>query len=108
MELYLNNSSIENNKYFKTHKDLLNISKTELEDIKAYKKWTGFLKNSNSNLGKQIYAFDLPAVVSCPDSSTCFKTCYANKGTFIFGALSLHKFLMSSLSLGDNLSLNSK
>tara|TARA_R100000353_G_scaffold83253_1_gene62252 strand:+ start:314 stop:1039 length:726 start_codon:yes stop_codon:yes gene_type:complete len=83
--LYINNSSIENNKYFKTHKDLLNISNTELEEIKAYKKRTGFLKNDNSKLGKEIYAFDLPAVVSCPDSSTCFKTCYANKGSYLFG-----------------------
>jgi len=44
------------------------------------------LKNSNSKLGKNIYAFDLPAVVSCPDYKECFKTCYANKGTYIWKA----------------------
>ena len=33
MELYLNNSSIENNKYFKTHEELLNISNDELLKI---------------------------------------------------------------------------
>ena len=99
--LYINNSSIENNKYFKTHKDLLNISKTELEDIKAYKKRTGFLKNSNSKLGKQIYAFDLPAVVSCPDSSTCFKTCYANKGTFIWKSAKNSNTYNYAIALND-------
>ena len=57
MKLYLNNSSIENNKYFKTHKELLNISNKELQEIKDYKKRTGFLKNSNSKLGRKIYAF---------------------------------------------------
>ena len=85
MHLYLNNSSIKNNKYFKTHKELLNISSKELEEIKAYKKRTGFLKNDNSKLGKNIYAFDLPAVVSCPNSDICFKTCYANKGSYLYG-----------------------
>tara|TARA_R100001230_G_C5644849_1_gene150558 strand:+ start:253 stop:972 length:720 start_codon:yes stop_codon:yes gene_type:complete len=85
MELYLNNSSIKNNKYFKTHKELLNISIEELEEIKAYKKRTGFLKNDNSKLGKDIYAFDLPAVVSCPNSNECFKDCYANKGSYLYG-----------------------
>jgi len=99
--LYLNNSSIENNKYFKTHKDLLNISNTELEDIKAYKKRTGFLKNSNSKLGKKIHAFDLPAVVSCPDSSTCFKTCYANKGTFIWKSAKNSNTYNYAIALND-------
>jgi hypothetical protein len=32
----------------------------------------------------------------------------SNTGIFILGALSLHRSLISSLSLGDNLSLNSK
>jgi len=99
--LYINNSSIENNKYFKTHEDLLNISNTELEDIKAYKKRTGFLKNSNSKLGKKIYAFDLPAVVSCPDSSTCFKTCYANKGTFIWKSAKNSNTYNYAIALND-------
>ena len=85
MELYLNNSSIENNKYFKTHEELLNISNDELLKIKAYKKRSGFLKNQNTKLGKNIYAFDLPAVVSCPNSDICFKTCYANKGSYLYG-----------------------
>ena len=30
MQLYLNNSSIKNNKYFKTHKELLALSNKEL------------------------------------------------------------------------------
>ena len=85
MNLYLNNSSIKNNKYFKTHKELLSLSNKELQDIKAYKKRTGFLKNANKKLGKNIYAFDLPAVVSCPNSNECFKTCYANKGSYLYG-----------------------
>ena len=72
MHLYLNDSSIKNNKYFKTHKELLALSSSELKEIKAYKKRTGFLKNDNSKLGKNIYSFDLPAVVSCPNSSECF------------------------------------
>ena len=83
--LYLNNSSIKNNKYFKTHKELLTLSNKELQEIKAYKKRTGFLKNNNRKLGKSIYSFDLPAVVSCPNSDICFKTCYANKGAFLYG-----------------------
>ena len=41
MELYLNNTSIKNNKYFKTHEELLNLSVQELEEIKAYKKKAG-------------------------------------------------------------------
>jgi len=85
MELYLNNTSIKNNKHFRTHKDLLNISIKELKEIKAYKLKSGFLKNGNKKLGKLIYSFDLPAVVSCPNSSECFKSCYANKGTFLWG-----------------------
>ena len=84
-ELYLNNTSITNNKYFKTHIELLDISKKELQEIKAYKLKSGFLKNGNKKLGNKIYSFDLPAVVSCPNSDICFKTCYANKGTFLYG-----------------------
>ena len=45
MQLYLNNSSIKNNKYFKTHEELLSLSNKELTEIKAYKKRTGFLTN---------------------------------------------------------------
>jgi len=82
--LYINDSSNKNNKYFKTFQDLNSIDNKFLNEIKEHKKRTGFLKNTNKKLGKGIYAFDLPAVVSCPDSSTCFKTCYANKGTFIW------------------------
>ena len=52
MQLYLNNSSIENNKYFKTHEELLSLSNKELQEIKEYKKRTGFLKNANKKLGK--------------------------------------------------------
>ena len=75
-ELYLNKQAIENNKYFETAESLLKYSNKKLNEIKAYKKRTGFLKNTNSKLGRKIYAFDLPAVVSCPDSSECFKDCF--------------------------------
>ena len=85
MHLYLNNSSIKNNKYFKTHKELLALSNKELKEIKEYKLKSGFLKNLNKKLGKLIYSFDLPAVVSCPNSNECFKNCYANKGAFLYG-----------------------
>jgi hypothetical protein len=82
--LYINETSINNNKYFKTHKDLLALSNKEIKEIKEYKQRTGYLKNTNKKLGRGIYAFDLPAVVSCPDSDKCFNPCYANKGTFLF------------------------
>ena len=85
MNLYLNKTSIENNKYFKTHIELLQLSKKELTEIKAYKLRSGFLKNGNKKLGNKIYSFDLPAVVSCPNSIDCYKTCYAVKGTFLYG-----------------------
>ena len=101
MKLYLNNSSIENNKYFKTHKELLNISNKELQEIKDYKKRTGFLKNSNSKLGRKIYAFDLPAVVSCPDSSICVNTCYANKNTFLFKSTKQSNTFNYAIALND-------
>tara|TARA_Y100001938_G_scaffold127551_1_gene180521 strand:- start:1021 stop:1728 length:708 start_codon:yes stop_codon:yes gene_type:complete len=74
------------NKYFTQVSEILTYSESKINEIKAYKKRTGFLKNSNSKLGKNIYAFDLPAVVSCPDYKECFKTCYANKGTYIWKA----------------------
>lgn len=101
--LYLNETSIQNNKYFKTHKELLQLSKKEIEDIKAYKKRNHFLKNNNSKLGKgsYIYSFDLPAVVSCPDSSTCFKTCYANKSFFIFSTTKKSNTYNYALALND-------
>ena len=83
--LYINKQATDNNKYFETAEDLLKYSDKKLNEIKEYKKRTGFLKNSNSKLGRSIYAFDLPAVVSCPDSSECFKDCYANKGAFLYG-----------------------
>ena len=72
------------NKYFEQVESILKYSQEKIHFIKSYKKRTGFLKNSNSKLGKNIYAFDLPAVISCPDYKDCFKTCYANKGTFLF------------------------
>ena len=99
--LYLNNSSITNNKYFKTHKELLKISKKELEEIKAYKKRTKFLKNSNKKLGKNIYAFDLPAVVSCPNSDICFKSCYANKGSYIWKSAKNSNTYNYAIALND-------
>ena len=74
------------NKYFEQVENILNYPESKINEIKAYKKRTGFLKNSNSKLGRNIYAFDLPAVVSCPDYKECFKTCYANKGTYIWKA----------------------
>ena len=82
--LYINKQATDNNKYFEPAESLLKYSDKKMNEIKAYKKRTGFLKNSNSKLGRKIYAFDLPAVVSCPDSSECFKDCYANKGSFIW------------------------
>ena len=81
--MYVNKIN-NDNKYFEQVNDILNYSNNKIKDIKAYKKRTGYLKNSNSKLGRKIYAFDLPAVVSCPDYKECFKTCYANKGTFLF------------------------
>ena len=99
--LYLNNTSITNNKYFKTHKDLLKLSNKELQEIKAYKKRTKFLKNTNKKLGKNIYAFDLPAVVSCPNSNICFKTCYANKGTYIWKSAKNSNTYNYAIALND-------
>tara|TARA_Y100001973_G_C5201886_1_gene338442 strand:+ start:320 stop:1027 length:708 start_codon:yes stop_codon:yes gene_type:complete len=81
--MFINKIAPEN-KYFKQAKELLELSPAEIQEIKAYKKRTGLLKNGNKKLGRKIYAFDLPAVVSCPDYKECFKTCYANKGTFIW------------------------
>ena len=74
----------KNNKYFTEVKELLKTSKKDIEEIKKYKSRTNYLKNNNSKLGKGIYSFDLPAVISCPDSDSCFKTCYANKGSFLY------------------------
>ena len=101
MNLYLNKTSIENNKYFKTHIELLQLSKKELTEIKAYKKRTGFLKNSNKKLGKNIYAFDLPAVVSCPNSNDCVLTCYANKGTYIWKSAKNSNTYNYAIALND-------
>ena len=101
MELYLNNTSIKNNKYFKTHEELLNLSVQELEEIKAYKKRTGFLKNTNKKLGKDIHAFDLPAVVSCPNSNDCFNDCYANKGTYIWKSAKNSNTYNFAIALND-------
>ena len=81
--MYVNKIN-NDNKYFTQVSEILSYSKSKINEIKAYKKRTGFLKNGNSKLGKNIYAFDLPAVISCPDYKECFKTCYANKGTFLF------------------------
>jgi len=101
MNLYLNKTSIENNKYFKTHVELLQLSKKELTEIKEYKKRTGFLKNSNKKLGKNIYAFDLPAVVSCPNSDDCVLTCYANKGTYIWKSAKNSNTYNYAIALND-------
>tara|TARA_Y100001963_G_scaffold41830_1_gene58641 strand:- start:1745 stop:2437 length:693 start_codon:yes stop_codon:yes gene_type:complete len=101
MHLYLNDSSIKNNKYFKTHEELLNISNEELEEIKTYKKRTKFLKNTNSKLGKSIYAFDLPAVVSCPNSDKCFLDCYANKGTYLWKSAKNSNTYNFAIALND-------
>ena len=101
MELYLNDTSIKNNKYFKTHEELLALSNKELPEIKAYKKRTKFLKNTNKKLGKNIYAFDLPAVVSCPNSDICFKSCYANKGTYIWKAAKNSNTFNFAIALND-------
>ena len=99
--LYINNTSIKNNKYFETSNDLLKYSNSKLNEIKAYKKRTGFLKNTNSKLGRKIYAFDLPAVVSCPDSEKCFQTCYANKGTFLFKSTKQSNTFNFAIALND-------
>ena len=82
--LYLNDQSVKNNKHFETAYEIIKYSTARIEAIKAYKKEKGFLKNYNSKLGKYIFSFDLLAIVSCPDSDSCFKECYANKGTFLF------------------------
>ena len=62
----------KNNKYFNEVQELLKTSKKDLEEIKKYKSRTHYLKNNNSKLGKGIYSFDLPAVISCPNSDECF------------------------------------
>ena len=72
------------NKYFEQVEDILKYSSNKIKEIKEYKKRTGYLKNGNKKLGRKIYAFDLPAIVSCPDYKSCFKTCYANKKSFIW------------------------
>ena len=46
--LYINNQATDNNKYFETAENLLKYSDKKMNEIKAYKKRTGFLKNSNS------------------------------------------------------------
>ena len=101
-ELYLNEEAVNNNiRDFKNHKQLLTLSEKELTIIKEYKKRTGYLKNSNSKLGRNIYAFDLPAVVSCPDSSECFKECYANKGAFIWKSAKQSNEYNFAIALND-------
>ncbi len=101
-ELYLNEEAVNNNiRDFKNHKQLLTLSEKELTIIKEYKRRTGYLKNSNSKLGRNIYAFDLPAVVSCPDSSECFKECYANKGAFIWKSAKQSNEYNFAIALND-------
>ena len=108
-ELYLNNQAIDNNtRGFKSHIKLLKLSKKEIKRIKEYKKRTGYLKNTNSKLGRKIYAFDLPAVVSCPDSSECFKRCYANKGTFIWKNAKQSNTFNFTIALNDIESLQAE
>ena len=100
--LYLNEQAINNNiRGFKTHLELLKLSKKEINKIKEYKKRTGYLKNSNSKLGRKIYGFDLPAVVSCPESNECFKPCYANKGTFIWKSAKQSNEFNFAIALND-------
>tara|TARA_R100000329_G_scaffold137934_1_gene119167 strand:- start:667 stop:1410 length:744 start_codon:yes stop_codon:yes gene_type:complete len=82
-QLYINTFN-KDNKYFDQVETILNYSPEKIKEIKKYKLKTRFLKNANSKLGRNIYAFDLPAVVSCPNYKECFKTCYANKGAFIW------------------------
>ena len=89
------------NKYFEQVESILSYSKDKINEIKAYKKRTKFLKNSNSKLGRKIYAFDLPAVVSCPDSSECFKDCYANKGTFLWKSAKQSNTFNFAIALND-------
>ena len=99
--LYINKQAADNNKYFEMAESLLKYSDKKMNEIKAYKKRTGFLKNSNSKLGRKIYAFDLPAVVSCPDSSECFKDCYANKGTFLWKSAKQSNTFNYAIALND-------
>ena len=84
-EFYINMNT--KNKYFDSANALLKVSKKELQEIKEYKQRTNYLKNTNSKLGKGIYSFDLPSVTSCPNYTECEKTCYAQKGRFIFGSV---------------------
>jgi len=99
--MFLNKQAVENNKYFKTALELQNVSRSKIEKMKAHKKKTGFLKNTNSKLGRKIFAFDLPAVVSCPDSSECSKICYANKGTFLFKSTRISNEYNFAIALTD-------
>ena len=98
--MYVNKIN-NDNKYFEQVESILNYSQEKIHFIKSYKKRTGFLKNSNSKLGKNIYAFDLPAVVSCPDYKECFKTCYANKGTYIWKAAKQSNTFNYAIALHD-------
>ena len=99
--LFLNNQAVNNNKYFKTASDLMKTSNDQLIEMKIHKTKTGFLKNTNSKLGRKIYAFDLPAVVSCPNSNECFKDCYANKGTFLFKSTRVSNEYNFAIALHD-------
>ena len=99
--LYINKTSINNNKYFKNHLELLNISKDKLQEIKEHKKRLGFLHNRNTKLGPGIFSFDLPAVVSCPNSDSCFKTCYANKKTFLYKSVRNSNEYNFAIALND-------
>ena len=98
--MYVNKVN-NDNKYFTQVKEILTYSKEKINEIKAYKKRTGYLKNSNSKLGRKIYAFDLPAVISCPDYKECFKTCYANKGTFLFKSTKQSNTFNYSIAIHD-------
>ena len=63
MELYLNDTSIKNNKYFKTHEELLALSNKELQEIKAYKKteeinFLGRLKNNLMDTPEELDSYE--------------------------------------------------
>jgi len=99
-QLYINTFN-KDNKYFDQVNTILKYSPEKIKEIKKHKLKTRFLKNSNSKLGKNIYAFDLPAVVSCPNYKECFKTCYANKGAFIWKSAKNSNTFNFALALHD-------
>ena len=61
----------------KIDKYFTNISLVELEKIYDDKIKKGILKNNNKKLGKLIWDFSLPPIVSCPNCEDCKLDCYA-------------------------------